>query len=76
MQAVDTAPTPIRVCSQQRSSTLELTLDRSMNGFLVRCTVQQDTSNAIGQGHTQTNNIVVQCEYTELYIIGCLFNRT
>jgi len=61
-QAVDTAPTPIRGCSQQRSSTIELTLDRTMNGFLVRCTVQQDTSNAIGQGHTQTHNIEVKCK--------------
>ncbi|XP_060592094.1 uncharacterized protein LOC132746836 isoform X2 [Ruditapes philippinarum] len=46
-------------CSSKQASTLHLTMLRSFNNMIVRCTVQHDTYNEFGDGYAQTQNIPV-----------------
>jgi hypothetical protein len=59
-------------CSSKQASTLHLTMLRSFNNMIVRCTVQHDTYNEFGDGYTQTQNIPVYCKY--LYRMYLAFN--
>lgn len=56
-------------CSYTRTSVLRLTMQKSFDGFLVRCTVQQDIYTPEGEDHIQTDNIAVMCKYYK----QCLF---
>ncbi|XP_053383675.1 uncharacterized protein LOC128549918 [Mercenaria mercenaria] len=59
-KATSTAPVyQSSTCSYTRTTTLQLIMTRNLNNLIVRCTVQQDKYDQLGDGHVQTENIPV-----------------
>ena len=52
-----------RNCSYSQQSRLMLTMNSTLDGILVRCTLRQDDTGPDGDTHNQTNKFSVKCKY-------------